>query len=405
MISAFAGEPHEDGRLNHVPIVIPVPASKQQRYHGNIYSEALAMLSLVFDAPRAHLVPGACIVGLLMSAATFAHQPDDNQTTASLLEYLSALPLGDGKSSRSPMIGSIFVCDRADPNDTRGAHAVGPWIDQTNGHYDANAKPTVDGAVRWPSRFSIEASSTARIVRGNDLPTHATGEFPIASTDDAYAFDRNPNAIRAQDFSVQLPLIPEVAAQPSCLPMGPIAFMTSGSVLFNAFDLHGRDANAYEIQDACQGHPEEDGSYHYHGLSRCTEALNTMPTAHSPLMGYALDGFGLYGRFGEAGKLLTNADLDACHGHTHALDWDGASRELYHYHATLEFPYTLGCFRGTPQSMVGVRARPPLWHLFAATAACMLLAGFVLHRMRKGSQKCSSSEAVAQDKSSRVSIT
>ena len=40
-------------------------------------------------------------------------------------------------------------------------------------------------------------------------------------------------------------------------------------------------------------------------------------------------------------------DLDACHGHTHAILWDGASKEMYHYHATWDFPYTIGCLRGT----------------------------------------------------------
>ena len=37
---------------------------------------------------------------------------------------------------------------------------------------------------------------------------------------------------------------------------------------------------------------------------------------------------------------MTNDDLDVCHGHEHD--------ELgYHYHATMEYPYTIGCFTGT----------------------------------------------------------
>jgi len=30
------------------------------------------------------------------------------------------------------------------------------------------------------------------------------------------------------------------------------------------------------------------------------------------------------------------------------IDWDGQQVEMYHYHATHEFPYTVGCFKGTP---------------------------------------------------------
>ncbi|MGL1604072.1 hypothetical protein ACSTI6_23330, partial [Vibrio parahaemolyticus] len=67
---------------------------------------------------------------------------------------------------------------------------------------------------------------------------------------------------------------------------------------------------------------------------------------HSALVGYAIDGFGIFGRYGPGGKLLTSADLDACHGHTHAIPWDGKMVVLYHYHATWDFPYTIGCLKG-----------------------------------------------------------
>jgi hypothetical protein len=65
-------------------------------------------------------------------------------------------------------------------------------------------------------------------------------------------------------------------------------------------------------------------------------------------MGYAFDGFGIYGFYGEDGREITNADLDECHGHSHLIEWDGQTGEMYHYHATREFPYVVGCFRGTP---------------------------------------------------------
>jgi hypothetical protein len=42
---------------------------------------------------------------------------------------------------------------------------------------------------------------------------------------------------------------------------------------------------------------------------------------------------------------MRNSRLDACHGHTHTVKIDGKRRSAYHYHATMEFPYTVGCFR------------------------------------------------------------
>jgi hypothetical protein len=73
--------------------------------------------------------------------------------------------------------------------------------------------------------------------------------------------------------------------------------------------------------------------------------------SHSLLLGYAFDGFGIFGKRGEAGKLLKNSDLDACHGHSHVIDWDGKKVVMYHYHATWEYPCTLACFKGTPQRL------------------------------------------------------
>ena len=43
---------------------------------------------------------------------------------------------------------------------------------------------------------------------------------------------------------------------------------------------------------------------------------------------------------------MTNADLDACHGHSHRIHWDGQNRDLYHYHMSKEYPYSIGCYRG-----------------------------------------------------------
>jgi hypothetical protein len=63
-----------------------------------------------------------------------------------------------------------------------------------------------------------------------------------------------------------------------------------------------------------------------------------------------MDGFGIYGNRGANGESLTDADLDECHGHTHDILWNGQMVSMYHYHATYEYPYTLGCFRGTPLS-------------------------------------------------------
>lgn len=257
---------------------------------------------------------------------------------------LTRLELGDGKISTGPKVGYVYSCQTQ--FNGGGAQGTGSWING-DGTWDATKKAVVDGSVTWPHSFTISVQGDQRVFTGNDLPNHPTGIFPVSPNDDAYAVDRNPNSIQEQTVSFSIPANPTAAAQPNCVG-GEVGIMLSGVVIFSAFDAEGRDAPAHEVQDACDGHPQQSGFYHYHSLSDC---FVDTASGHSALMGYAFDGFGIYGYYGEDGKELTNEDLDECHGHTHVIEWDGRLVEMYHYHATHEFPYVVGCFKGTPTVM------------------------------------------------------
>ena len=264
------------------------------------------------------------------------------------------LPLGDGKISAGPRAGYVYSCGTG--GGAGGAFADGPWIHGAT--FDLDAKTSVQGAVSWPAhRLTITVAGGAIHITTNDLPSHTTGSFPIASGDPAYLYDRNPNSIRAQAFDVKLPLSPKAAASPSCLPGGPIGVLLSGAYLFDALDGEGRDAVAHEVQDHCAGHPQQGGAYHYHDLSPCV--YSGPPGRQSSLVGYALDGYPIYGPLGAGGKVLSNSDLDACHGTTGPVILRGKKVTIYHYVATAEYPYTLGCFRGTPVHAGGVVGGPP----------------------------------------------
>jgi hypothetical protein len=287
---------------------------------------------------------GLGIFALIFGWYFYSKNPNNKTVISNNGNPLDAenLPLGDGKISSAPQKGFLMPCE------SRffgiGAFRDGEWI-RPDGTWNAAIKPEVDGDVAW-DKYSYEISIVdgKRRLIGNGLPNHHTGIFPIQESDDAYQFDRNPNAVKEKNIAFDLPLMPQIAAAPDCVPMGAIGVMKSGTVIFNALDAQGKDAVAHEIQDKCSGHPEIEGQYHYHNLSKC---LEEKPSAkHSELVGYALDGFGIFGRFGENGAELTNADLDECHGHTHEILWDGQKINLYHYHATREYPYTIGCFKG-----------------------------------------------------------
>lgn len=256
---------------------------------------------------------------------------------------LTHIPLGDGHVSTStPQMGYIYSCT-APSGIGAGTATSGPWIASST--WDSTQKVKVMGANSWSNaRLSVGRDGGWRVIQGNDLPViGTTGNFPIATSDPAYLYNQNPNFVTAQNISVSIPMNPIATTSALCVNMGPIGITFDGVLLFNGLDAMGRDAVAHEVQDSCSGHPEVSGKYHHHGKSQCTPGANSPET----LIGYAFDGFGVTSGIKSDGSHYVNADLDVCHGTTSPIVWDGYTRTMYHYVMTDEYPYSVGCFRGT----------------------------------------------------------
>jgi hypothetical protein len=293
-----------------------------------------------------------CVVAVIVLGAAGCGSSDDTgsappatTTTTSVAAATNALdvhhlPVGDNQTSDAPARGKIWLC-RAQQGGG-GAMTQGPWFND-DGTWDATKKVAVDGNVMWDAASSdFSDNGTDRVITANALPQYGTGEFPVGADTEAYQYDRNPNSIKEQQLSLTLPARPTDATE-SCIG-GEVGIGIDGVPIFTGFDAGGRDAVAWEVQDKCHGHPQISGLYHHHDLSPCVADDGT---GHSALAGYAFDGYGIFGYRGEDGTEVTNDDLDGCHGHTHTIEWDGEQVEMYHYHATREFPYTVGCFHGT----------------------------------------------------------
>lgn len=263
----------------------------------------------------------------------------------------AAIPLGDGKVSTTPKVGYVDSCVTHFSTSGGGSFAS-PWINTTNKTWDSLTKVEVEGRVSWPNaRYSVKTSGAERVVTGNDLPVdHTTGVFPIRTTDPAYAYDHNPNSIKAQSISWSLPLNPKAAAKPKCLGLGPVGVLDDGVYLYDALDGEGRDAVAHEVLDSCDEHPQQADELHHHDVPSC---ILDEAKGRSTLVGYAADGYGIYVERTASGALLTDSALDACHGRTSSVLWNGKVQDVYHYDATVEYPYVIGCYHGTPTSKAG----------------------------------------------------
>lgn len=190
-------------------------------------------------------------------------------------------PVGAGKISRRAIVaGAVAVS---------AAASAGAWIVGRR-----RGRP-------GPSVVSITATVDKRIVTANGLPGHAVGDFPSA---------HDPIAIRPQRHRLELPGHPEVAEDPTPLDMWLFGIAING-VPFDPsgpfwkgdtasgwqFEvLHPANAVALGI-DVNRAHTQGRGMYHYHGLPTGLLWTRTAadPDVPMQLLGYAADGFPIYG--------------------------------------------------------------------------------------------------------------
>lgn len=256
----------------------------------------------------------------------------------------SALPLGDTRlTTTGPARDALYACSPGNPSAPGSDERLITWIDFASGTWDLLRKPWLPagGFDAGQGTYAATEVGDTRTIQANNLPVdRLIGDWPMTDYPLLSAIDRNPGVPQLHSYTFTLPVNPVAASSPNCVSLGPIGITQNGVVLYNAVDGRGDDAVAHEIVDAYGGHPAMT-DYHYHFVP---ERLDDAPRAdgHSGLIGYIRDGYAIYGYHGVGGTELTNTDLDECHGHQH--DTLG-----YHYHATMEYPYTIGCYHGTPR--------------------------------------------------------
>ena len=169
--------------------------------------------------------------------------------------------------------------------------------------------------------------------------------------------------------------------------MGTIAYALNGVGFFSGAvsfvrggpcpQLDVSDSEAEWISfDCCTGHSTGDGLYHYHFPPTCllaqAEADAPLDGGHSPQIGWAQDGFPIYGPLGPDGVEIRNCGATGAHATYCQDECGGYEGELagidnfkYRYYITgkvgdldslpsnpkpdseaLYFPYTIRCHRG-----------------------------------------------------------
>jgi YHYH protein len=151
------------------------------------------------------------------------------------------------------------------------------------------------------SEVSITIAGDVRVITANGVPDHPTGRFPNRD---------NPNALAAQHYHFTVPAHPVEAPRPIALRRQPFGIAVNG-VLFDpgtaeawhndmSSDWHYEaKGDAFSLGlDTNNGHVQPNGAYHYHGIPVALLARLSGGKPGMTLLGWAADGFPIYGRWG-----------------------------------------------------------------------------------------------------------
>jgi hypothetical protein len=304
------------------------------------------------------------------------------------------------KSQTSKMVSvflgamSVVACSDggADTISTVATTTAGVLCNYSTNMFNASASVNATSTSAW------SCSGTKRLLIANGLPDHVVGAFPNAN---------NPNAIAAQSVSVSLNLTPSYSGALRKLggAAGGAGYVLNGVKIDAATagtcndtgsqcDAKGNVGN-WNIEavnsgfnfgtDGNNAHVQPGGAYHYHGMPEGFVA-KLGKGATMTLIGWAVDGFPIYARYGYASansslsgiKVVTSSyrlkssvpsnraplsqyklgtfeqdyefvsglgDLDECNGRY------GVTPEFptgtYHYFATDTYPFLQRCVKGS----------------------------------------------------------
>jgi len=222
---------------------------------------------------------------------------------------------------------------------------MGAWL--RKGYLDLNGNlVTKDRYVPDNVTLTFNGGQTL-VVRARNIPNHPTAKFPDTYGTQGY----NPSYIQEHDYTYYLPLEPARNPQAismtahdenGALPMGSVGFAVNGVVFYNPFDAGMQDASS--IMDRCCGHPSPDNRYHYHKYPVCVNTpFVDKGESHSPVIGFAFDGFPVYGPYESKGVMARDATTNALNAFN--VHYDAVRG--WHYHVTPgKFPYIVGGYFG-----------------------------------------------------------
>ena len=258
----------------------------------------------------------------------------------------------------------------------------------------SNACAADGSSASYSETISMAQGVTKRTIVTNGCPNHesyCTGKpGPAPTCKDKGEQGSDTEAIQ-QDVNVDIPANPILKSSytPGELDcsMGAIAYALNGIGFYSGAVGYDENGNCPQLDvadpeaewisfDCCTGHSDYEYAYHYHFPPSCllAQANKAAPISdgHSAQVGWAEDGFPIYGPLGPGGVEIRNCGTSGAHSTYCQDECGGYEGELpgvvnykYRYYITgkvgdlntlpstpmpdseeLYYPYTIRCYRG-----------------------------------------------------------
>ena len=281
---------------------------------------------------------------------------DDDTTTPTtnetVVKVLSSNFLSGGLSepittvSRTLSNGTTADCYKIVTKSTPPDHDMGPWCpsnitdDASKGGIwmEGGNVYDVDGAfvknlatfynnATW-QMYNTTTGAITKTTTQADCQAAANPNVGVAYKN--YCVECLPSYVSTLTKTIYIPVTPVKLSSPVSFGGGPFSSAPStrgiafNGVVFDAPAPTSIILAAYTLApfDDAGGHINIGAGYHYHAATGKSTKIN-QTDGHAAMIGYALDGFGLYERLSTTGTEYT--DLDVSRGHYDAT-------RGYHYH-------------------------------------------------------------------------
>lgn len=229
-----------------------------------------------------------------------------------------------------------------------------------------NSAPPVDLTALQSSRCNTIKSSVnnagfsknARVTCDNQYAYIVSNTYPEHPVMTGITGTNEQVPVPAKNYAAPIKLAPEKAKKLTTIDAA-LGVAVNGVPIYDYSSQGELNVNQYDAKhdtlklgqlDNCGGHAGRGDDYHYHVAPTCM--IDTMKNQSSDaIIGWAYDGYPLYGNKNPDGSTIAKNELDVCNGQSD-------SKFGYRYHTSKNAPYIFQCLVGEVDTRVLPRVAP-----------------------------------------------